>query len=228
MEHENSQVRTFVNGTLYSLLSRPVLRNHALKLKFGEKLQHMIEMSDEKFQKHYKYILNQLLSDAQEDPNLSEINEDENDVDLLEDEEIAEEDEFDDPIDPGFNPLGEDLLRHLSLEGKEAENQQNIVGVIMEETMNMSKLDLTRERSRNDETSFMRPATPLKNSQISSASRTTGRRLQGLGQQHQNHNTISNNSSSNNYTNNNTGGNHHNSMGNYHQRGEQEYQQDRR
>ena len=42
----------------------------------------------------------------------------------------------------------------------------------MEETMNMSKLDLTRERSRiddrsrNDETSFMRPATPLKNSQI--------------------------------------------------------------
>ena len=40
----------------------------------------------------------------------------------MEDEEIAEEDEFDDPIDPGFNPLGEDLLRHLSLEGKEAEN----------------------------------------------------------------------------------------------------------
>jgi len=41
----------------------------------------MIEISDEKFQKHYKYILNQLMSDSQEDPNLSEINEDENDVD---------------------------------------------------------------------------------------------------------------------------------------------------
>lgn len=106
------------------------------------------------------------MSDAQEDPNLSEINEDENDVDLLEDEEIAEEDEFDDPIDPGFQPLGEDLLRHFALEGKEAENQQNIVGVIMEETMNMSKLDLTREKSRledkskNDESYLMRPATP--------------------------------------------------------------------
>ena len=42
----------------------------------------------------------------------------------------------------------------------------------MEETMNMSKLDLTREksriedRSRNDETYLMRPATPLKNSQV--------------------------------------------------------------
>ena len=35
----------------------------------------MIEISDEKFQKHYKYILNQLMSDSQEDPNLSEINE---------------------------------------------------------------------------------------------------------------------------------------------------------
>ena len=99
----------------------------------------------------------------------------------MEDEEIAEEDEFDDPIEPGFVPVGEDLLRHFTLEGKEAENvrfsfvkskQQNIVGVIMEETMNMSKLDLTREksriedRSRNDETSLMRPATPLKNSQV--------------------------------------------------------------
>jgi hypothetical protein len=41
---------------------------------------------------------------------------------LLEDEEIAEEDEFDDPIEPGFVPVGEDLLRHFTLEGKEAEN----------------------------------------------------------------------------------------------------------
>ena len=38
--------------------------------------------------------------------------------------------------------------------------------------MNMSKLDLTREKSRmddksrNDEASFMRPATPLKMSQV--------------------------------------------------------------
>jgi hypothetical protein len=75
LEHDNSQVRTFVNGTLYSLLSRPILRNHALKLKFEDKLQHMIDISDEKFQKHYRYILNQLMSDTQEDPNLSEINE---------------------------------------------------------------------------------------------------------------------------------------------------------
>ena len=41
-----------------------------------------------------------------------------------------------------------------------------------ETTMNISRLDITREksrledRSRNDETSFMRPATPLKTSQI--------------------------------------------------------------
>lgn len=59
LEHDNSQVRTFVNGTLYSLLSRPVLRLHAIKLKFQDKLQHMIDISDEKFQKHYRYILNQ-------------------------------------------------------------------------------------------------------------------------------------------------------------------------
>lgn len=29
LEHENLQVRTFVNGTLYSLLSRPILREQA-------------------------------------------------------------------------------------------------------------------------------------------------------------------------------------------------------
>lgn len=29
LEHENLQVRTFVNGTLYSLLSRPILKERA-------------------------------------------------------------------------------------------------------------------------------------------------------------------------------------------------------
>ena len=37
LEHENMQVRTFVNGTLYSLLSRPILKEQA---KVGLSLFH--------------------------------------------------------------------------------------------------------------------------------------------------------------------------------------------
>ena len=35
LEHENMQVRTFVNGTLYSLLSRPVFKEQA-KVRYKE------------------------------------------------------------------------------------------------------------------------------------------------------------------------------------------------
>lgn len=79
-------------------------------------------MSPEKFQKHYKFVLNQLLSEGEEDGNLSEINEEEHDVDLLEDEEIGEEDELPDPIDDNFSLRGEELLSNFLLAGKEAEN----------------------------------------------------------------------------------------------------------
>lgn len=43
-------------------------------------------------------------------------------MDLLEDEEIGEEDEVEDPIDHEFNLRGEDLLKEFALGGKEAEN----------------------------------------------------------------------------------------------------------
>ena len=34
LEHENMQVRSFVNGTLYSLLSKSVFKEHA-KVRYG-------------------------------------------------------------------------------------------------------------------------------------------------------------------------------------------------
>ena len=124
IEHENMQVRTFVNGTLYSLFSRRTMKNYGKKMNFDNILKTLIQNSPEKFKKHYTYVLNQLNAESEEDGNLSEINEDENDVDLLEDEEIGEEDEEGDPIDENFGLRGEDLLQNSPLEGKEAENVQ--------------------------------------------------------------------------------------------------------
>ena len=40
----------------------------------------------------------------------------------MDDEEIGEEDDFQDQIDPEFSPTGEDLLHMFDLGGKEAEN----------------------------------------------------------------------------------------------------------
>lgn len=42
MEHENLQVRTHVNGTLYSVLTRQTLKNQANQLGLGEILDYMI------------------------------------------------------------------------------------------------------------------------------------------------------------------------------------------
>ena len=55
LEHENMQVRTFVNGTLYSLLSRQSLREHAKAMGMQDILKYLMEHSDERFKKQILY-----------------------------------------------------------------------------------------------------------------------------------------------------------------------------
>ena len=47
MEHENLQVRTHVNGTLYSLLTRPNLKLQANALGMLDMLMYLMKSSDE-------------------------------------------------------------------------------------------------------------------------------------------------------------------------------------
>jgi LisH domain-containing protein ARMC9 len=42
MEHENLQVRTHINGTMYSVLTRQTLKDEANQLGLGEMLDYMI------------------------------------------------------------------------------------------------------------------------------------------------------------------------------------------
>jgi len=51
MEHENLQVRTHVNGTLYSILTRPSLKQQANALGMLDMLMYLMKSSDEQMQK---------------------------------------------------------------------------------------------------------------------------------------------------------------------------------
>jgi LisH domain-containing protein ARMC9 len=91
LEHENMQVRTFVNGTLYSLLSRPVFKEQAKAMGMDEILSYLMENSDERYRKQIQYIFEQLNSDKVEDDAQSDGNDEDNDYDDMEDDdEIGE------------------------------------------------------------------------------------------------------------------------------------------
>ena len=126
--------------TMYSLFSRPSLRALALEMGFEDRLQQLIATSDEEFGKRYNYVLRQLLSDAGE-TTLSELNEDEHDVDLIEEEEFWVEEENENAPEVEFEVEGERLLERFALSGEEAERQQQIVSTIMEETISQSRME---------------------------------------------------------------------------------------
>jgi len=51
MEHENLQVRTHVNGTLYSILTRQSLKQQANALGMLDMLMYLMKSSDEQMQR---------------------------------------------------------------------------------------------------------------------------------------------------------------------------------
>jgi hypothetical protein len=51
LEHENLQVRTYVNGTLYSILTRSKLKERALRLGMDEALRYLMAESDDHFKR---------------------------------------------------------------------------------------------------------------------------------------------------------------------------------
>ena len=57
VEHEDLQVRTYVNGTLYSIFTRRKLREEAKAIGMPDVLQYLMNQSDEQFQRQIQYIL---------------------------------------------------------------------------------------------------------------------------------------------------------------------------
>lgn len=134
LEHENNQVRTYVNGTLYSILESKKLKQEAKALNMGEVLQYLLKNSEERFKRQIQYILSQLESNKEEDDIASTASDDEdgNEIEYDEesDDEYDEEDEYYDEkaeltdAVPGV-PNGEDWLMSEFIANNDEALQQN-------------------------------------------------------------------------------------------------------
>ena len=98
MEHESMQVRTYINGTLYSILVKATLKARAEEIGLPEQLKLQMGHSDETFARQINYILEQI----EKEPQPEEDDEAQSDDDGAEEEERrtswrdgAEEEEVD-------------------------------------------------------------------------------------------------------------------------------------
>jgi hypothetical protein len=94
MESDSLQVRTYVNGTLYSVLVRASLKERAREIGLPDSLNALIEHSDETLARQINYILEQLESPAPDEKEHSDNEEEEE-----EEEDVEDEEEDDDPAD---------------------------------------------------------------------------------------------------------------------------------
>jgi hypothetical protein len=129
LEAQQISVRNYVNGALYSVLSRPKIRDAARAMGMKEILLSLIHHSDESLRHQLEYILQQLNSDAADD---AESDEDEDDPD--EDEDDVNDDADDDDENGGATQTeresgqgltGERLLCSLFLAEERQANRQN-------------------------------------------------------------------------------------------------------
>lgn len=126
MEHDNLQVRTHVNGTMYSVLTRQKLKDEANQLGLGEMLDYMINSQEqsivdgeEQMQRQMQYIYNQLNSEAEpvlevhsdvedEDDDFEDAGE--NDEELSDDEIFEEDEDLNDTMKIEGVLIGEEWL----------------------------------------------------------------------------------------------------------------------
>ena len=98
-ESDSLQVRTYVNGTLYSILVRAALKERAQELGLSDSLGALIEHSDETFARQIRYILDQLaappVAEDEEAPSDNEEADEEAEEEEADDEEAEEEEEVD-------------------------------------------------------------------------------------------------------------------------------------
>ncbi|CAD8158225.1 unnamed protein product [Paramecium octaurelia] len=132
IEYPNDQIRTFTNGTFYSMFSRRDLREYAYELNIPQELPKLLSISDDRFKKQIQYMIEQLESND-DDYDQSQLEED-NDVDDLEDdEECPVDDDDEDDLQNNDMIVGEELLRNeFALDNEQAEQQRQLMESIMQ------------------------------------------------------------------------------------------------
>lgn len=91
LAHENSEIRPYVNGALYSILSNPTVRYIAQDMGLEEILKDLMEGEQAEFKRQLEFIIRQLNADTLNDEN-TEDSDDENDDDDDEDQDAMEAD----------------------------------------------------------------------------------------------------------------------------------------
>mmetsp|Transcript_7601 Transcript_7601/g.14257 ORF Transcript_7601/g.14257 Transcript_7601/m.14257 type:complete len:656 (+) Transcript_7601:1184-3151(+) len=123
MDNSNPQVRTYINGTLYSILARPVLKERAKASGLEAQLQRQYNRSDETIRHQIRFILRQLSSEEDEQESSEEEADDESqsvdDSELMSDDECLEESQEESCI-----IVGEELLRSEYALAEEVKQEQ--------------------------------------------------------------------------------------------------------
>lgn len=113
---ENNQVRTYVNGTLYSILTRKPMKEAAIKIGLEKKLKNVKNKADENIKRQINFILEQLKQEENNCPtDEAEEEPDEQDSDSEEDSDISEFEDMEDVLNIQGQLTGEDLLREKYL-----------------------------------------------------------------------------------------------------------------
>jgi hypothetical protein len=84
LEHEDVEVRSYVNGTLYSILAIPQIREEARAMGMEEILAALVQSSEAGLASQLEYIIKQLKSDEVSD-------------DIVSDDEADDDDDEEDP-----------------------------------------------------------------------------------------------------------------------------------
>ena len=110
--HENQEIRPYVNGSLYSILALPNVREEARAMGMQEILECFLKDEDVDMQRQVQFIIKQLNLSSDESPINYDVDSDDEEDDVDEEgDAIDEELDKQEILEPGSNELaGEELL----------------------------------------------------------------------------------------------------------------------
>ncbi|OMJ77565.1 hypothetical protein SteCoe_22813 [Stentor coeruleus] len=114
INHDNPNLRTYINGTLYSIFTRLSLKQKALKMGFDKILRQLHDDSEEAFKKQILFILEQLKCEYEDSCYSDDEQEEENDNFDEDSDQVSDEEDVDELLDHSAI-LGEELLRQYQL-----------------------------------------------------------------------------------------------------------------
>jgi LisH domain-containing protein ARMC9 len=179
LENENMQVRTYVHGALYSLLTRPLLKENAMAMGLEDILTALIGHSEPALARQIEYIIEQLKAEPKEDEEEedgTEAEDTEADVEDGDEDLVDDEDELPESLsaqDPG--PEGESLLASYYL----AKNTRGAQGGRSDVNHSHVRLGVSKLNVTDSETPISRAVTPRSSHPMASHRERTLNRTPG-------------------------------------------------